>query len=102
MVVEKMPEFPGGMSALMQYLEANLWYPKEAKDNHVFGTVYVSFVVECDGSVKNVRVLRGVSKALDEAAVEVISNMPKWSPGMAGGVPVRVSYNLPVRFTLNR
>ncbi len=101
-VVEKMPEFPGGMAALMQYLAANLWYPEEAKNNHVFGKVYINFVVECDGSVNNVRVLRGVSKALDEVAVKVISNMPKWSPGMAGGVPVRVSFNLPVNFTLLR
>ncbi len=99
-VVESMPEFPGGMGALMKYLAQHIKYPPLAKESGIQGKVFINFVVEPDGSISNVKVLRGIGGGCDEEAVRVVKNMPKWKPGMQRGKPVRVSFNLPVKFTL--
>jgi len=99
-VVENMPEFPGGRAALMKYLATNIKYPPYAKEAGIQGRVFINFVVEKDGSITAVKVLRGIGGGCDEEAVRVVKNMPKWKPGMQRGKPVRVSFNLPVKFTL--
>jgi protein TonB len=99
-VVESMPTFPGGMGALMKYLAENIKYPPLAKESGIQGRVFINFVVEPDGRISNVKVLRGIGGGCDEEAVRVVKSMPKWSPGKQRGKPVRVSYNLPVKFTL--
>ena len=98
--VEKQPEFRGGMEGLMNYLSTNIVYPEKAKEEHITGTVYVRFVVEKDGSVSNVKVLRGIGGGCDEEAVRVVSKMPRWEPRMHKGKPVRVQYTLPLNFQL--
>lgn len=100
-VVEQMPSFPGGISGLRTYLNQNIRYPAEAQENCVQGRVIVRFVVEKDGHISDVTVLRSVDPSLDKEAVRVIRNMPRWSPGKQGGEPVRVRYNVPVSFRLN-
>jgi len=100
MVVEEMPDFPGGETALNRFLSDSLQYPRLAKENNISGTVYVSFVVEKDGSVIDIRVLRGIGGGCDEEAVRVIKLMPNWKPGKQRGKPVQVQYNLPVKFSL--
>ena len=99
-VVEQMPQFPGGMPALMKWLQDNMKYPKEAQDAKQQGRVIVSFVVEKDGSITNVRVVKSVTPALDEEAIRVVKAMPKWNPGMQNGEPVRVNYTVPILFSL--
>ncbi len=99
-VADKLPEFPGGTRALMQYLSEHIRYPEEAKKMHIQGRVFLQFIVGSDGSITHIRVIRGVSPSLDAAAVKVIRNMPRWTPGTYRGKPVRVTYNLPVKFTL--
>lgn len=99
-VVENMPEFPGGRGKLMQYLASNIKYPPYAKEAGIQGRVFINFVVERDGSITAVKVLRGIGGGCDEEAVRVVKAMPKWKPGMQRGKPVRVSFNLPVKFTL--
>ena len=99
-VVESMPEFPGGMGALMTYLAKNIKYPPLAKESGIQGKVFINFVVEPDGSISHVKVLRGIGGGCDEEAVRVVKSMPKWKPGMQRGKPVRVSFTLPVKFTL--
>ena len=94
------PQFPGGNEARVRYLMENIHYPKEAKEKHMQGTVYVTFVIEKDGSITNVKVLKGVCPSLDNEAVRVIKAMPRWSPGKAKGETVRVQYNMPIRFIL--
>jgi len=100
-VVEKMPGYPGGDEARIAFLGQNIKYPEQAKKNGVQGKVFVTFVVETDGSISNVKVLRGIGGGCDEEAVRVIKLMPKWSPGMQDGKAVRVQFNLPIRFTLS-
>ncbi|MBW6479454.1 MAG: energy transducer TonB [Bacteroidales bacterium] len=100
-VVEDQPEFPGGTDSLMTYLMQNLRYPKEARDARIQGTVFVTFVVEKDGSVSDVRTLRGVAPSLDEEAIRVVRAMPAWKPGYQRGQTVRVQYNLPIRFIMD-
>lgn len=100
MVVEQMPEYPGGEKALNRFLSDSLQYPRLAKENNISGTVYVSFVVEKDGSVKDIRVLRGIGGGCDEEAVRVVKSMPVWKPGKQRGIPVRVQYTIPVKFSL--
>lgn len=99
-VVEAMPEFPGGMAKLMGYLGSNIKYPPFAKETNIQGRVFINFVVEPNGSISNVKVLRGIGGGCDEEAIRVVESMPNWKPGMQRGKPVRVSYNLPVKFTL--
>jgi protein TonB len=100
MVVESMPEFPGGEANLYKFLAENIKYPQMAKESGIQGRVFVTFVVERDGSVTDVRVLRGIGGGCDEEAIRVVKAMPKWTPGKQRGKSVRVQYNLPVKFTL--
>ena len=99
-VVEQQPSFPGGQTALLQWLQQNIHYPPVAEENGIQGRVVVSFVVEPDGSITNVQVVRGVDPSLDKEAVRVTKAMPKWQPGKQNGQAVRVKYNLPVQFRL--
>jgi len=101
-VVEEMPEFPGGQSALMKYLSENIRYPVIAQENGIEGRVICSFVVERDGSITDVQVVRGVDPSLDREAVRVIQSMPKWKPGKQRGKPVRVRFTLPIVFRLQQ
>ena len=99
-VVENQPEFPGGQSALMQYLSKNIKYPTISQENGVQGRVVVQFVVNKDGSIVDPVVARSVDPYLDKEAIRVVSTIPKWKPGMQRGKPVRVRYTLPVAFKL--
>ena len=99
-IVEEMPQFPGGEKALMEYIAKNLTYPQEARDKGVEGRVFIGMVIEKDGSVSNVKVLRGISQECDAEAVRVISSLPKWKPGKMKGEPVQVSYQIPINFKL--
>jgi len=99
-IVEKMPEFPGGTEQLFRYLGKNIEYPPMAKDAGIKGKVYVTFVVDKDGSIKDVKVLRGIGGGCDEEAIRVVKGMPKWNPGKQRGKAVRVQYNLPINFIL--
>ncbi|MBW6479452.1 MAG: TonB family protein [Bacteroidales bacterium] len=100
-IVEEHPKFPGGDAALMQFLQSNLRYPREAMQNGIQGNVFVTFVVEPDGSITDVKILRGVGGGLDEEAIRVVNAMPLWVPGKQSGDEVRVQFNLPIRFVLN-
>ena len=99
-VVEQMPSFPGGNGALLEYLATHVKYPVVAQENGVQGRVIVSFVVERDGSITDVRVVRSVDPSLDREAARVVSSMPRWTPGKQNGSAVRVKYNVPVMFKL--
>ncbi len=99
-VVEAMPEFPGGQPEMMKFLSKNINYPTMARESGIQGMVYVTFVVERDGSVTDVKVMRGIGGGCDEEAVRVVTRMPKWIPGKQRNKPVRVQFNLPVRFAL--
>ena len=99
-VVEQMPLFPGGDAALMGYLRDNIHYPTVAAENGVQGRVVVGFVVERDGSITDVNVLRSVDPSLDREAMRVVKSMPKWTPGKQNGSAVRVKYQVPVTFRL--
>ena len=99
-VVEQMPSFPGGQGALLEYLNSHVKYPVVAQENGVQGRVVVSFVVERDGSITDVRVVRSVDPSLDREAQRVVSSMPRWTPGKQNGSAVRVKYNVPVSFRL--
>ena len=99
-VVEQMPSFPGGPAALMQYLSSNIKYPVVAEENGVQGRVVCTFVVEKDGSITDVRVIKSVDPSLDKEAVRVVKGMPKWIPGKQNGSAVRVKYTVPVTFRL--
>ena len=99
-VVEVMPQYPGGQIAMMKYIMENMKYPKQAMKEGIQGRVTVSFIVEKDGRVSNVRLLHSVQSALDKEAIRVVKSMPKWTPGKHNGKPVRVRFNLPVMFKL--
>ena len=99
-VVEQMPLFPGGDAALMAYLRDNIHYPTVAAENGVQGRVVVGFVVERDGSITDVNVLRSVDPSLDREAMRVVKGMPRWTPGKQNGSAVRVKYQVPVTFRL--
>lgn len=99
-VVEVMPSFPGGQGALMSYLNSHTKYPVVAQENGVQGRVTVSFVVERDGSITDVHVVRSVDPSLDREAARVVSSMPNWQPGKQNGSAVRVKFNVPVQFKL--
>ena len=100
-VVEDMPKYPGGFDKMYAFMGENIKYPKKAQVEGIAGTVYITFVVEKDGSVTGINVLRGVEESLDKEAIRVIKLMPKWEPGTQRGKPVRVQYNLPIKFTLD-
>ena len=99
-VVEQMPMYPGGDAALMGYLRDNIKYPTVAAENGVQGRVVVGFVVERDGSITDVNILRGVDPSLDREAMRVVKSMPRWNPGKQNGSAVRVKYQVPVSFRL--
>ena len=99
-VAEIMPEFPGGMAALMKYLGTNIKYPTISQEMGSMGRVIVQFVVDKDGTITNPTVVRGVDAYLDKEAIRVISSMPKWRPGVQNGKKVRVKYTVPVVFRL--
>ena len=99
-VAEQMPEYPGGMPAMFEFLMKNLKYPKDAEKQKVEGRVMVMFVVETDGSISDVKVAKKTFPSLDAEAVRVVQSMPKWTPGRDKGKVVRVQYTLPVSFRL--
>jgi TonB family protein len=100
-LVEDMPEFPGGDEARNNYLTKNIKYPEVARKEGIEGRVFITFVVEKDGSIADVKVLRGIGGGCDEEAVRVIENMPVWIPGKQRGKNVRVQFNMPIVFKLN-
>lgn len=100
-IVEEMPSFPGGDQKLMEYIANNINYPQEARDKGIEGRVFIRMVIEKDGSVSNVKLLRGIGGGCDEEAERVIKSMPKWKPGMMKGEPVPVSYQIPINFKLS-
>ncbi len=99
-VVEQMPSFPGGDAALMQFLSKNIKYPVVAEENGIQGRVIATFVVERDGSITDVKVVKSVDPSLDKEAIRVLKSMPKWIPGKQNGSAVRVKYTVPVTFRL--
>ncbi|MDG2139272.1 MAG: TonB family protein [Flavobacteriales bacterium] len=101
MVVENMPEFPGGDLGLMKFIQKNVRYPAIAKEYNITGKVYVSFIVDRQGKVTNVKIVRGVDKNLDAEALRVVSLLPKYRPGQQRGKAVRVMFTIPINFTLN-
>jgi protein TonB len=101
MVVENMPEFPGGDLGLMKFIQKNVKYPAIAKEYNITGKVYVSFIVDKLGKVTNVKIVRGVDKNLDAEALRVVSLLPKYKPGKQRGKSVRVMFTIPINFTLN-
>jgi protein TonB len=101
MVVENMPEFPGGDLGLMKFIQKNVKYPAIAKEYNITGKVYVSFIVDKQGKVTNVKIVRGVDKNLDAEALRVVSLLPKYKPGKQRGKSVRVMFTIPINFTLN-
>ncbi len=99
-MLEDQPEFPGGQEALLRYLASSVKYPTIAAENGIQGTVYLSFIISKTGEVKNVSILRGVDTSLDKEAIRVVGSMPDWKPGRQGTRAVAVSYQVPIRFTL--
>jgi protein TonB len=99
-IVETKPSFPGGESALLKFLGSNINYPTMASESEIQGKIFLTFVVEIDGSITDVKILRGIGGGCDEEAVRVVKMMPRWSPGKQRGKAVRVQFNLPVKFIL--
>lgn len=96
--VEEMPSFPGGEKALMQYIKDNTYYPKELCEGAAQGRVMVGFVINEDGSISDVKVLRSLTPEFDEVAVKIVKGMPKWNPGKQNGKAVKTKYTVPVSF----
>lgn len=99
-IVEKMPEFPGGRDGMLNYLRKNLVYPEKSKKEGVEGKVIVNFTINKKGEVIDVKIKQSVSEDIDATAVKLVEGMPKWKPGTQEGIPVLVSFNLPLNFTL--
>jgi periplasmic protein TonB len=100
-LTDLMPEFPGGDPARQAYLAKNTKYPNYDKAADIQGTVYLRFIVDENGWVRDIEILRGVSPGLDAEAIRVLQNMPRWSPGLQNGKPVRVVFSLPIKFVLH-
>jgi len=100
-VVEEAPSFPGGEEARLRFLSDNIRYPQMAREAGIQGSVFITFVVERDGSVTDVRITRGIGGGTDEEAIRVVRKMPRWTPGRQRGQPVRVQFTMPIRFVLN-
>ena len=100
-VVEQQPSFPGGPSALNNWIRENIKYPADAAKNEIEGLVTVSFIVEKDGSISNVKVVYPTDPSLDKEAVRLVAMMPKWRPGRQNGQPARVKYFVPITFKLH-
>lgn len=101
-IVETMPKFPGGDAALMKFLAQSIKYPVVAQENGIQGSVVCSFIIDKDGSIIDIEVLKGIDISLDREAIRVIGLMPKWSPGMQRDKAVRVKYTLPIKFRLQQ
>lgn len=99
-VVEQMPQYPGGMGAFLEFLTENMKYPEDAQKQKVEGRVIATFVVETDGSISDVKVVKQVFPSLDAEAIRMLKSMPKWVPGKQNGKPVRVKYAVPVSFKM--
>ena len=97
-LVDEMPSFPGGPAELMNWLSSHIQYPAIARESCIQGTVIVAFIVEPDGSVSNAKLVRSVDPYIDQEALRVVRQMPKWNPGKRAGIPVRVRYCLPIKF----
>jgi periplasmic protein TonB len=98
--VEQIPTFPGGFDAFYKYLAQNIHYPAGAAKDHIQGKVFVIFVVEKDGSLTDMKIIRGVSPDIDAEAIRVLKSSPKWKPGIQNGRPVRVQFSVPISFSL--
>lgn len=101
-IVEQMPSFKGGDAAMIKFIQKNVKYPQAEKEAGISGTCYVTFIVEKNGKLGEIKILRGVSggPGLDKEALRVVKKMPKWKPGKQNGKKVRVQYNLPIKYTL--
>ena len=99
-VVENMPEFPGGVEAMIAFISSNIQYPADAAKKKIDGRVLVNFVVEKDGSISEVKVVKPGFPSLDAEAVRVVKAMPNWKPGMQRGQVVRVQFTMPIEFRL--
>ena len=99
-IIEIMPEYPGGEEARMKFIVENIEYPEIAREQNVQGTVYVSFIVEKDGSLTNIKILRGIGSACDKEVIRIVNKMPNWKAGTQRGKAVRVKFNMPVKFQL--
>lgn len=99
-IIDDMPEFPGGDYAMQKYIAQNVKYPMLAVENGIQGKVYIRFVVDKEGNIDNIEVVKSVHSSIDKEAVRVVKNMPKWKPGNLNGKPVKVYYNLPINFLL--
>ena len=99
-IVEQMPEFPGGQMAMMEYLRKNIKYPNQAREFNISGNVMVKFVVDKEGNVKDVEIVKGIGYGCDEEALRVVKNMPQWKPGYQNGKAVNVYFHLPISFML--
>ena len=99
-VVEQMPEYPGGIAAMLEYLMKNVKYPADAEKQKIEGRVIATFIVETDGTISNIEVVKPMFPSLDAEAVRVLSGMPKWTPGRQNGKEVRVKYTVPISFNL--
>jgi periplasmic protein TonB len=100
-VVEKGPEFPGGVDGFLRFIAKNVRYPADAREINKQGKELIQFIVEKDGSVSNVKVLRPLLPSMDKEAIRVVSSSPKWKPGMQHGQVVRVAYVVPISFTIS-
>lgn len=101
-LVEQMPEFPGGTSAMIKYLGDNLHYPETAQKVGIQGRIIVRFIVGTDGNICQPEVVRGIEPALDAEALRVVQTMPRWKPGMNKGKAVAVKYHIPIMFSLKK
>lgn len=101
-IVEEMPSFKGGDAAMIRFIQKNVKYPQLEKESGISGTCYVTFIVEKNGKLGEIKILRGVSggPGLDKEALRVVKKMPKWKPGRQNGKKIRVQYNLPIKYTI--
>jgi protein TonB len=100
--VDQSPEFPGGIAAFQRYLAVNIRYPAKAFEEKKQGKVFVQFTIGRDGAINDVKVVRSVSPEIDEEALRVVKNSPKWRPGKLNGIPVKVYYTIPINFSLSQ
>jgi len=100
--VEHIPEFPGGMKAFYNFLSSNIHYPALSREKGIQGRVIVTMIVEKDGTLSNIKIARGIADDIDKEALRVIALSPNWKPGIQNGKPVRVSYAIPINFSLTK
>ncbi len=102
MVVEKMPQFPGGVDSMQAFIGKNIVYKKEALDSNIQGKVYVSFILNKMGELHNINIIKGLGYGLDEECIRVVKAMPKWTPGELRGKKVNVKITIPIKFALSK